>query len=83
MTYAADDASRLMKVLVGQRFRIGARHWVVDRSTVARNHVQLELSGTSRASLDVELPDSFDCRSGEHMAWLLGRIEEQLKARES
>jgi hypothetical protein len=82
MTYA-DDASRLMKVLVGQRFRIGACHWVVDRSIVAQNHVQLELSGTSSASLDFELPDSFDCRSGEHMAWLLSRIEDRLKARDT
>ena len=80
MMYAADDASRLMKTLVGQRIRIGTHHWVVDRSTVAHNHVQLELSGTSSASLDFELPDSFDCRSGEHMAWLLSRIEDQLKS---
>jgi hypothetical protein len=80
MTHAADDSSRLMKVLVGQRFRIGARHWVVERGRVEHNRLQLDVSGTSRASIACELPDSFDCRSGEHMAWLLGRIEEELKA---
>jgi hypothetical protein len=83
MTNTADDAARLMKVLDGQRFRIGAGHWVVVRSLVDQSHLQLELSGTSCVTADFELPDSFDCRSGEHMAWLLGRIEEYLKARDT
>jgi hypothetical protein len=75
------DATRLMRVLSGQRFRVGDSHWVVLQSLVEHNHLQLELSGAHMVSIDFDLPDTFDCRSGEHMAWLLGQIEEQLKAR--
>jgi hypothetical protein len=73
------DASHLMLVLAGQRFRIGAQHWVVQQTVVEPGRLRLELTGTTTVTLEVELPDSFDSRSGEHMAWLIGRIEAQLK----
>jgi hypothetical protein len=77
---STSDASRLMKTLSGQRMRIGTRHWVVKRSLVEQNRIRLELSGAPAVCIDFVLPESFDCRSGEHMAWLLAQVEEQLRA---
>jgi hypothetical protein len=73
------DASHLKLVLSGQRFRVDERHWVVNQTRVDGNQLLLELSGPSVASIECELPDSFDCHSGQHMGWLIGQIEAQLK----
>ena len=79
----AADATRLTRVLAGQRLRFGAGQWIVLDSTVAKNSLRLDLRGIVHVSFELELPDSFDCRSGEDMAWLLGQIEARLEARES
>jgi hypothetical protein len=77
------DASRLKLVLERQRIRVGDAHWVVRRSVLEQRRLLLDLQGPGNVSVELELPDSFDCRSGEHMAWLIGQIEEHLKSRDT
>ena len=77
------DATRLTRVLAGQRLRFGAGQWIVVDSAVAKNRLRVDLRGAIDASVELELPEAFDCRSGEHMAWLLGQIEARLAARQS
>lgn len=75
------DPLHLIRVLQGQRFRAGERRWVVARPAIEGDRLRLEFEGADSGSLELELPRSFDSHSSEHMAWLLGQIEGQLKAR--
>lgn len=72
------DATRLTRVLAGQRLRFGAGQWIVLDSAVAKNRLRIDLRGAVDVSFELELPEAFDCRSGDDMAWLLGQIEARL-----
>jgi hypothetical protein len=68
--------ARLLRTLVGARFRVQSRSWVIARASVTNTTLSLTFEPARMVTID--LPETFDGDAVEHRAWLLYNVERQL-----
>jgi hypothetical protein len=67
-------------LLIGQRFRVQSRVWVVGGAHVEGDQLFIEFRERPDRPITLELPAGFEPNSPEHRAWLLFNIERALTA---
>jgi len=73
------EAERLLRILIGQRFRVAEESWAVVGGNFEHNQLRIDMSTTKNLSVHLEIPRTFDHAKRDDMAWLVAQIEARLR----